>query len=299
MKVKHITQHNNYTSGFRLKALPEQNKSNHMPRANENELRLGKNTAEIRPATSVNFGGSIDLKDAEALTRKAIVNMTKSGNKAYEDLVSSGDGEKIVKKYSSKVLSFINSKRWNEALRVVKDNEALFENLITIVLAGLLKPICVLAMPGAEEKDKQTTATKNFVAAVTGFAMSTLILTPISVGVRKVSANLPKYVKDPEYIKQINPKDGPLSDAFTTFYKKVADLAITPTKAAITIAFMPVLLNFLFKNKNEKADKQKEANVKVETAKAEIKPEAQKIEKTEETKKENPMEKYLVKGATK
>ena len=54
---------------------------------------------------------------------------------------------------------------------------------------------------------------------------------------------------------------GYLADAYSTFYKKVAALAITPTKAAITIAFMPYLLNFLFGKKNAAKKAEKEAKI--------------------------------------
>ncbi len=48
-----------------------------------------------------------------------------------------------------------------------------------------------------------------------------------------------------------------MADAYSTFYKKAADMAITPTKAKITIAFMPYLLNFLFKrDKKEPKEEQ-------------------------------------------
>ncbi len=215
-----------------------------------------------RPAKSINFSGSAGLKtDTAELVQKTIEKLVNEGVREYKN----------VKKPTNLTSKIINSDFFNKALLLVKENEALFENIITIFLAGLLKPICVLAMPGAEEEDKQVAATKNFVGAVTSFVLSALILTPVSKGVKRVVADLPKYIKKPKYRKLIDPSEfgddfvmiskngkklmaGDLADAFSTFYKKVADLGITPTKAAITIAFMPHLLNVLFgKRKAEKA----------------------------------------------
>ncbi len=221
-----------------------------------------KSTVINRPAKSVNFSGSASLStDTAEIVQKSLSKLIDEGVREY----------KSIKKPGKLAYNIVNSKGFSKALLLVKENEAKFENLITIVLAGLLKPICVLAMPGAEEEDKQMAATKNFVAAVTGFVLSSIILTPVSKGVKKVVANLPKYIKDPKYRKLIDPSEfgdefvmmgkngkklmaGDLADSFSTFYKKVADLGITPTKAAITIAFMPHLLNALFgKRKAEKA----------------------------------------------
>lgn len=195
-----------------------------------------------------------------------------------QELIQEGGKDfKGVKNAPEWAVKFLKSQKVNNALKLVKDNEALFENIITIFLAGLLKPICVLAMPGAEEEDKQMAATKNFVAAVTGFVLSSIILTPISKSVKKVTKNMAKFKINPEYAKLIDPKwedivvgktkdgkdimGGYLADAYSTFYKKVADLAITPTKAAITIAFMPYLLNFLFGKKNAAKKAEKEAKI--------------------------------------
>lgn len=265
MRLEHLTSHLNYDSSPhmpRVKGKVKQGASNKSSEHTDVIQSANKNIN--RPAKSVNFSGSVSSA-TQATIGKAIKELAQSGVKDFK-------GIKEPPKWAYK---FLNSDGVNRGLKLVKDNEALFENIITIFLAGLLKPICVLAMPGAEEKDKQTAATKNFVAAVTGFVLSSIILTPISKGVKEVTKNLPKYIKDPEYIKLIDPKwedtvvkiakngedimGGSLADAFSTFYKKIADLVITPTKAAITIGFMPYLLDFLFKDKNEKKEAAKHA----------------------------------------
>lgn len=215
-----------------------------------------KNLYKNRPAKSVNFSGSASL-DTQKIIKSALKELIEEGGKDFRG----------VKDAPQWAVNFIKSDKVNHTLKLVKDNEALFENIITIFLAGLLKPICVLAMPGAEEEDKQMAATKNFVAAVAGFVLSSLILTPISKSVKKVTKDMSKFKINPEYAKLIDPKwedivvgktkdgkdimGGYLADAYSTFYKKVADLGITPTKAKITITFMPYLLNALFGKRNK------------------------------------------------
>ena len=256
MKVKHLTSYiNNKTENFKFRGKPKSQVSGHnIQHTNALELRKDKIELNTRPAESVNFGGSASSKAAEAI-KEALGEISQGATKkSFFGFARNRKGE--LTKTSEKITGFIDSKNVQKALLMVKENEALFENIITIVLAGLLKPICVLAMPGAEKEDKQVAATKNFVAAVVGFVISTIILTPISKSVGKVTKNLHKYIKDPEYVKLIDPKnlDSEAADAFSTFYKKAADLVITPTKAAITIGLTPYLLDFLFKDRKKLKD---------------------------------------------
>ena len=263
MRIEHLTSHLNFNS------------SPHMQRTKSRAFKEAENVSEHkntdknlyknRPAKSVNFSGSASF-DTQKIIKSALKELVEEGGKDF----------KGVKDAPQWAVNFIKSDKVNHALKLVKDNEALFENIITIFLAGLLKPICVPARPGAEEEDKQMAATKNFVAAVTGFVLSSLILTPISKSVKKVTKNMSKFGINPEYAKLIDPKwedivvgktkdgkdimGGYLADAYSTFYKKVADLGITPTKAKITITFMPYLLNALFGKRNKAKEEAAKTN---------------------------------------
>ena len=275
MKTKHLTTNLNYNSSLRYTS--SRGKTRKGAGQYEHSPSVSKQNCEYnnRPAKSVNFSGSASLCDDTAkIIQKSLNKVINEGVKEY----------KGIKKPGNFAYKIIDSDFFNKALRLVKNNEAKFENIITIFLAGMLKPICVLAMPGAEEEDKQMAATKNIVAAVTGFFLSNLILTPVSKGVKEVTKNLAKYIHDPVYRKLIDSNEfgdeiittlksgkklrpGDLADAFSTFYKKVPDLAITPTKAAITIAFMPHLLNFLFGKRKAKRAAAKKAQMEAQQPK--------------------------------
>ena len=59
-------------------------------------------------------------------------------------------------------------KAFNSTVEFVNENEAAYNAIYSLIVAGLLKPLFVLNMPGSEEKDKQIVATKNFLQATLG-----------------------------------------------------------------------------------------------------------------------------------
>ena len=62
----------------------------------------------------------------------------------------------------------IKNKFLNKVVGFVYDNEAAYNAIFSLFIAGMLKPFVVLNMPGSEEKDKQLVATKNFLQAFLG-----------------------------------------------------------------------------------------------------------------------------------
>lgn len=59
-------------------------------------------------------------------------------------------------------------KVFNKTVEFVYDNEAAYNAIYSVIVAGMLKPLFVLNMPGSEDKDKQIVATKNFLQAFIG-----------------------------------------------------------------------------------------------------------------------------------
>ncbi len=268
MRIEHLTSHTNFNSSphtYRGSGRLKQSTQYH-----NNSIGVNRETSvnNDRPAKSVNFGGSVSLDDVTGTKAAQII------KEELTKLVTEGktkDFKNINLNAGKLSYGFINSKGMTGLLRLVNENEAKFEGIITVFLAGMLKPLCVLAMPGAEKEDKQMAATKNFVSAVIGFGLSCLILTPVSKSVKKVTKDLNKFIKDPDYIRLIDKEEfgdfvkyggreieaGSMADAFSTFYKKIPDLAVTPTKAALSIALTPYVLDFIFKkNKKETPETQ-------------------------------------------
>lgn len=99
------------------------------------KLNTRENKELNRPARAISFGGSVSL-------------------------------DKFAKKATS---------AFNSTVEFVNDNEAAYNAIYSLIIAGMLKPLFVLNMPGSEEKDKQIVATKNFLQAFLGSFMSLTI----------------------------------------------------------------------------------------------------------------------------
>ena len=70
---------------------------------------------------------------------------------------------------------FVKSKAVNKLTKFVNDNEAAYNAIYALLIAGIVKPLVVMHMPGSEDKDKQLIATKNFLQAFIGCFMGLTI----------------------------------------------------------------------------------------------------------------------------
>ena len=71
--------------------------------------------------------------------------------------------------------SLLESKFLNSVIGGVNKNEALFNAIFALIIAGILKPALVLKQTGHNDKDGQMIATKNFLQAFIGFFLGTTI----------------------------------------------------------------------------------------------------------------------------
>ncbi|MBR1617717.1 hypothetical protein IJ670_06145 [bacterium] len=68
--------------------------------------------------------------------------------------------------------SFVQSSKVNKLVYFVNDNEVAFTAIYSLIIAGILKPMLVLAQTGHDDKDGQMIATKNFLQAFIGSFLS-------------------------------------------------------------------------------------------------------------------------------
>ncbi len=148
--------------------------NNEKPTVGHYKYKESKNNYEkIRPARAISFGGSA---------------------------VSLGE-------------KFVKSAPINKVVDLVNDNETAFNAIYALFLAGIIKPMLVLNSKGAEEKDKQIIATKNFLQAFIGSFLSFTIggkLINKAVGViennmklLKIGENRKLQIKGQEEVKSL------------------------------------------------------------------------------------------------
>lgn len=70
---------------------------------------------------------------------------------------------------------FVENGAANKLIAFINENEAAYNAIYALVLAGMLKPALVLAQTGFDDKDGQMIATKNFLQAFIGFFFSMTI----------------------------------------------------------------------------------------------------------------------------
>lgn len=101
---------------------------------------------------------------------------------------------------------FVKSNKANKIVSFVYDNEAAYNAIYSLIIAGILKPAAVLNMPGSEDKDKQIVATKNFLQAFIGSILGLTVgggFIKKSVDVVKNNLKLIDSIDDNNKIKTI------------------------------------------------------------------------------------------------
>jgi len=146
------------------------------------------------------------------------------------------------------------SDTFEKVLKFVNEKSGVFDAFNALILAGMLKPVLVLAMPGAEDEDKEQIATKNFVAAMLGFILSATVLSTLSKSskavLKMVDENKEAFTKNPNIANKLK-TDEKYREAYSSLWQKGLEVLIAPTKAAITVALMPIVTKKLFGKKNE------------------------------------------------
>lgn len=118
---------------------------------------------------------------------------------------------------------FIKNGFMNKVVGFVYDNEAAYNAVFSLFVAGMLKPFVVLNMPGSEEKDKQIVATKNFIQAFLGSFLGMTITGGIikkSVDIINNNLNLVEIDKATNKIKYIDFNNDKLTEIAKKLVKK-------------------------------------------------------------------------------
>lgn len=173
----------------------------------------------------------------------------------FSGLSNAKAGEKIPKIYTSKAV-----KRF---LSMAADSQAVFGAVFALGLTCILRPGSIMILPGQKKNkdDKKYAAAHSIASGIIAYLLTLVLLQPLAGGMKKIERNNDKFLKSPKlsYLKD--------KDAFNAAKKYVnlfPEALISPMRATITIAMIPILLKYVFGLEKQKPEAEKNIGMPLE-----------------------------------
>lgn len=153
--------------------------------------------------------------------------------------------------FTGAVDKVLGSKAFEKVAEFAGKNSATFNAASSLIMAGVLRPAAIMALPAKDEqaqKNKGNAAAHAIASAVIGFAITSVVMKPISAGLGKVMGNTEKYLPKLHEKMKANP-------AFEKNVNKVLsfgpDIILAVPRALLTSKLSKVISSKLF-NKEKK-----------------------------------------------
>lgn len=163
---------------------------------------------------------------------------------------------------------FLESKAFEKVAEFAGSNPATFNAASSLIMAGVLRPAAIMALPAKDEqeqKNKGIAAAHAIASGVIGFAITSTVMKPISAGLNKI-------FKEPGGVQKYLPKlhdKMQQSPALEKNVKKVMsfgpDIVLAVPRALLTSKLSHVVQDALF-------GKKKKGDAKVAQAPAQAQP---------------------------
>lgn len=201
----------------------------------------------------------------------------------------------LKKGFTDKILS---SKWFGSFAKYSNDHNISTSALIALILAGVMRPATIMALPGKQDKEDKIYASGHAMASgIIGFLVSTAITSPFDESIKKFFGNPDKYItakngakqtgrkgskptlermkkamayldkkvetaKTAKYYEPLLEKLTKQTSAMETLAKNIPDWVIGVPRAILTIALIPPILKYVFGvEKKKKADTPKDTTV--------------------------------------
>lgn len=179
----------------------------------------------------------------------------------------------------------LNSRWFGKFAKYSYDHNISTSALIALILAGIMRPATIMALPGKKDKEDKIYASGHSMASgIIGFAVSTAITSPFDESIKKVfdekkfargkfkemDAKIAKLTAQKEAktiteaarkeLKSLTKK----RDALNVLVKNIPDWLIGVPRAMLTIALIPPILKYVFgleKKKKPAPEAQKPVDV--------------------------------------
>lgn len=206
----------------------------------ENEKKSEQKRITMNQSASANFeGGFFSPKKQDSVSF--------AGGKKEDIWTKIGKNEKV--------RNFFKNPKFLKFLEKTND-VAWMESIFMFAIATTIKPITILAVPGAKDEDKKYAATKAFLGGVVDFSIGTLFILPVTLKLKKfhkkIEAN-PKIITEKVPFLKCKAKFDVFKDAVAYAPK----FLLLPVRSAITIALIPPTLKFLFPEEAKKLHEKK------------------------------------------
>lgn len=180
-------------------------------------------------------------------------------------------------KKGSKILE----SNWFQNLTEYSDNHNVSGSaLAALLLAGIMRPVTIMSLPGKKDKDDKIYASGHSMASgVIGFVISTILTSPFDESIKKYFKNPNKYApqrlntksakkpqvtverlkkassylkgklekeKTAKYYQPLLKKFTAQTDKMEMFAKNIPDWIIAIPRATLTVALIPVILKYVF-----------------------------------------------------
>lgn len=156
--------------------------------------------------------------------------------------------------FTGAVDKVLGSKAFEKVAEFAGKNSATFNAASSLIMAGVLRPAAIMALPAKNENDqknKGNAAAHAIASAVIGFAITSVVMKPISKGLGKVMGDTEKYLPKLHEKMKSNP-------AFEKNVNKVLsfgpDILLAVPRALLTSKLSGVINKALF-GKKKGADK--------------------------------------------
>lgn len=145
---------------------------------------------------------------------------------------------------------FYKSSNVKKVLEFAAEKQLVFGAAFALILTCIFRPAATMALPGKKNKDDKKYASAHSIASgVIGFVISSILFTPISNGIKKLSHGLKenplKYIKNKDsYLLQDGKKT---LDIALTYVDRLPDIVSSVPKGILTVALIPPILKYVFK----------------------------------------------------
>ena len=140
----------------------------------------------------------------------------------------------------------LKNKYVQNILSLAQKNPILFKASLATILALSIRPLTILAVPGAKKKDKQYAATKSIVSGAVSFGIACGISWPLQKAIEKFkvaaeNGTLEKSLKKPLTKERF--------EAFNYFVITGAYFIVIPLEAFLLFKAIPKVINLIFPDK--------------------------------------------------